>query len=73
MDHGDTQSRYAHMISSPVVSKGQQLAQGALLGQVGSTGRSSGPHLHFEILTGKTGSTSNSKVTRVDPNQFIQF
>ena len=73
MDHGDTQSRYAHMISSPVVSKGQQLAQGALLGQVGSTGRSTGPHLHFEILTGKTSSASNSKVTRVDPNQFIQF
>lgn len=38
---------YAHL-SSVAVAVGQTIDQGALLGTVGSTGNSSGPHLHFE-------------------------
>lgn len=49
VDHGDgTQTRYAHM-SQISVRSGQQVDRGQQLGLVGSTGASTGPHLHFEI------------------------
>lgn len=50
--HGDgTQTLYAHM-SSTAVGKEQHVNQGQVIGYVGNTGRSSGPHLHFEIRGG---------------------
>jgi murein DD-endopeptidase MepM/ murein hydrolase activator NlpD len=45
---GVTRTLYAHL-SQVSVSVGQQLAAGQRLGRVGSTGNSSGPHLHFEV------------------------
>lgn len=50
LDHGNGwQSLYAHL-SSIYVSCGQSIFQGASIGTVGTTGNSSGPHLHFEII-----------------------
>ena len=49
LDHGDGYSSlYAHM-SARYVSTGDTVAKGQMIGRVGSTGNSTGPHLHFEI------------------------
>ena len=47
LDHGGLETEYQHM-KSLLVSAGQSVVQGQVLGYVGSTGNSTGPHLHFE-------------------------
>ncbi len=49
-DSGNTYATlYAHMVSAPSVSEGQTVSQGDVLGYVGSTGNSTGNHLHLEM------------------------
>lgn len=45
---GQLQTRYAHL-SSYTVQAGDMVQKGDLIGYVGSTGRSTGPHLHYEV------------------------
>lgn len=60
--HGDGFiTRYAHNKSN-VVKEGQAVKKGDQLGWVGSTGRSTGPHIHFEVM--KDGK-------RIDPAKFL--
>ncbi len=63
IDHGGGLStRYGHL-SAIQVAPGQQIAPGAVIGRVGSTGRSTGPHLHYEVrMDGEA----------VDPSRFLK-
>lgn len=62
INHEDgTQTRYYHM-NKILVKKGQKVSKGDIIGLEGSTGKSTGPHLHFEIRI-------NGKV--VDPLMFF--
>ncbi|HEV2067490.1 MAG TPA: peptidoglycan DD-metalloendopeptidase family protein [Thermomicrobiales bacterium] len=50
IDHGEgVHTVYGHMASQPYVSTGQQVQQGEVIGPLGSTGISTGPHVHFMI------------------------
>lgn len=63
VDHGDGLSTlYAHL-SDVYVKPGDKVSKGQILGKMGSTGRSTGTHLHFEVR--KSG-------TPVDPRPFLK-
>ena len=52
IEHGsDLETRYAHM-SRLAVAAGQHVRKGEIIGYVGTTGRSTGPHLHYEVRVG---------------------
>lgn len=54
VDHGNGYSTwYAHMMNI-YVRTGQSVSSGQAIGQMGSTGRSTGPHVHFELRRGST-------------------
>jgi murein DD-endopeptidase MepM/ murein hydrolase activator NlpD len=64
IDHGDgLKTQYAHL-SEVLVEKGQSIRQGECIGKVGNTGKSTGPHLHFELL---------KEDTPLDPEKYIRF
>ncbi|MCI9467524.1 MAG: M23 family metallopeptidase [Ruminiclostridium sp.] len=60
ISHPDgSRTLYAHM-SARLVSVGDTVSQGQVIGRVGSTGNSTGNHLHFEVWTnGSSGSRMN--------------
>ncbi len=63
IDHGNGfKTKYAHL-NKAYVKKGAYVNPGDTIGEVGSTGRSTGPHLHYEILYNGTP---------VDPMAFIK-
>ncbi|MEZ5101365.1 MAG: M23 family metallopeptidase [Thermoleophilia bacterium] len=53
VSHGDGYRTYYAHLASVSVEAGQRVRAGSVVGRVGSTGHSSGPHLHFELRLGE--------------------
>ncbi|BCJ65965.1 M23 family metallopeptidase [Polymorphospora rubra] len=65
---GNIVTRYCHMVARPHVAVGEQVAAGQVIGLVGTSGRSSGPHLHFEVHINGDRSSRGA----VDPVRFMR-
>jgi murein DD-endopeptidase MepM/ murein hydrolase activator NlpD len=65
---GNVITRYCHMVSRPDVMVGQTVTAGQQIGHSGSSGNSSGPHVHFEVHL--NGDSSNNGA--VDPVEFMR-
>ncbi|WP_310484496.1 M23 family metallopeptidase [Chamaesiphon sp. VAR_48_metabat_403] len=68
IQHNDVQQTLYGHLSEISVQPGQQITQGSVIGLVGSTGNSTGPHLHFE-----SRSPNGTGWVAVDPTQDIQY
>lgn len=49
INHGGRYTRYGHLRRRPSLRQGQRVSPGQAIGEVGSTGTATGPHLHFEV------------------------
>ena len=67
LDHGSLRCLYGHL-SEIYAREGSEVPAGAIVGLVGSTGRSTGPHLHIQLQR----LTANNSWTSVDPMPFIK-
>ena len=64
IDHGyGYQTRYAHLSVISVV-EGMKVKRGELIGNVGTSGKSTGPHLHYEVVY---------RGNRVNPMNYMDF
>jgi murein DD-endopeptidase MepM/ murein hydrolase activator NlpD len=60
-------TRYCHMVSRPLVNVGDRVQAGQVIGKVGSSGNSSGPHLHFEVHLNHDSGPAGA----IDPTPFM--
>ena len=64
-------TRYCHMLDQPAVAIGQAVEAGKVIGYIGSSGGSSGPHLHWEVHINPGNSVDVSNA--VDPALWMLF
>jgi murein DD-endopeptidase MepM/ murein hydrolase activator NlpD len=64
---GNIMTRYCHLVQRPNLRPGQRVAAGQVVATSGTSGNSSGPHLHFEVHL----DNDRSSASAVDPVQFM--
>jgi len=64
---GGIVTRYCHMLTHPYVAVGDKVVAGQVLGLVGSSGHSSGPHLHYEVHV----NGGHDESSAIDPEPFM--
>jgi len=65
LSHGEYQTLYAHL-STVSVKDGEQVNQGQVIGKVGETGYTTGPHLHFEVFR------NGNRVNSINPLELLK-
>ena len=74
IDHGyGYKTRYAHM-SKMTVRRGERVVRGQVIGHVGNTGKSTGPHLHYEVIVkGRTVNPVNYYYMDLTPEEYDEM
>jgi murein DD-endopeptidase MepM/ murein hydrolase activator NlpD len=68
---GNVVTRYCHMVQQPAVVVGQAVTAGQPIGLVGTSGNSSGPHLHFEVHLNVPAGGRADHSNCIDPVPFM--
>jgi murein DD-endopeptidase MepM/ murein hydrolase activator NlpD len=71
VDHGEGISTYYAHLSSIYVGVGQAVTAREVIGAIGTTGRSTGPHLHYEVRIDGKPINPNSVISSVDGKYFV--
>jgi murein DD-endopeptidase MepM/ murein hydrolase activator NlpD len=70
IEHADrVVTRYCHLVKRPSVAVGAKVRAGQVIGYVGTSGNSSGPHLHFEV---HTDAPPANRKNAVEPGAFLR-
>lgn len=70
---GQMRTAYGHMSRfASGLHRGRRVTQGTIIGYVGTTGRSTGPHLHYEVLVGQRQVNPDSKEARMESGRKLE-
>lgn len=71
--YGNVFSMYMHMLHNPTIALGRVVSRGARIGTVGSSGNSTGPHLHWQLFTASSAADwVNESVNAFNPRTFMR-
>lgn len=71
--YGKVFSMYMHMLHNPTIQVGRLVSRGTRIGTVGSSGNSTGPHLHWQLFSANSADDwGNEAATAFNPRPFMR-